>query len=313
MRAPSSGTAAKAAPQPANAVTTSILLVLVANLGFTITDASSKWLVLAGFAAVQLAFMRYVTHFIIVVGQEGLASGFRRNPFACERWGLVALRGVILAVSTSVNFVALKFLPLTITSTIMFSAPLIVALLSWPILGERVGPVRWFAIFMGFTGVVIAVRPFGEEIHWAVLLSILAAIMLAVYSILTRILAGEVKTSTMQFYTGVTGVALYGPLLLVMGAWSEPGNAFNWALLFSLGVFAWGGHQMLTIAHKLAPANLLMPFSYSYIIFMTIASMLVFDQNPDLFTIAGAVIVVIASLIIWRTGIAQEAVPEARK
>lgn len=274
-----------------------IALILMANLLFSFVDTGSKWLALAGLATMQLAFMRYVGHFVINVGLELFQGRLQRNPFACAKPIETALRGSMIAFATCLNFVAIKHLPLPLTATIMFSTPIIICFLSGTILGERVGPYRWGAIVLGFIGVLVAIRPFDADFHWAVFFSLGAAFMYAFYSIWTRRLAGQVATDTMQLYAAVVGTVMLLPFGVAQ--WTSPSDSWSWVVLCSLGVFAWAGHQMLTIAHRFAPANLLMPFGYSFMIYLTIWSYFVFDHIPDFWTLVGAVIVIMAGLIIW--------------
>ena len=136
-----------------------ISLMVSAYLMFAVLDSSAKWLVVAGLSALQVSFIRYAGHFLIslaLIGGGGLTlARFRTaHPF------LVLLRGTLLMLTTVLNFMALKYLPLTLTSTIMFSAPIIVCALSGVFLGERVGLWRWSAIVAGFLGILVAIRPF---------------------------------------------------------------------------------------------------------------------------------------------------------
>ncbi|MEO1549770.1 MAG: DMT family transporter [Pseudomonadota bacterium] len=273
-----------------------IAMMLGAYFLFSLVDTSVKWLVLAGLPAVQLTFFRYVGHFAISLTQIA-AGGLTWDRFATAHMGLVVLRGVLLAVSTYFNFIALNYLPLTVTSSIMFSAPIIVCLLSWPLLGDRVGPVRWAAILLGFCGVLVVIRPFGEAFHWATLLAAHNAVALAVYSILTRKLAGVVATETMQLYMG--GIGTLATLPFLASAWVTPSTPFDWMLMIALGLWGWGGHEILTRAHSYATASVLMPYTYSFMLYLTVASFLVFGDLPDGWTILGAAIIVLSGLIIW--------------
>ena len=81
--------------------------------------------------------------------------------------------------------------------------------------------------------------------------------------------------------------------------WVNPTTTIEWLMLIFIGIFGWAGHELLTRAHSYAPASVLTPFGYSFIVYLTIWSMLIFDHVPDRWTIAGAVIVIISSLIIW--------------
>lgn len=273
-----------------------IAMMLLAYFFFAMIDTSVKWLVLAGLHAFQLSFMRYAGHFaisLIAIGRGGVSI----ERFQTARAGVVLLRSALLVSSTLFNFIALNYLSLTVTSAIMFSAPIIVCALSVPLLGEKVGPWRWFAIALGFSGVLVVMRPFGDGFHWAEILSAYNAFALALYSILTRQLSGVVAAETMQFYTGALGTIVLLPFAIM--TWSMPASTLDWSLMILLGVWGWCGHELLTRAHGFAPANTLMPFTYSFMIYLTIASFLVFSNIPDKWTILGAMIVVVSGLIIW--------------
>ena len=271
-------------------------LMLIAYFVFSCIDTSVKWLGVLGLHALQLAFMRYAAHFFIslfIIGKDG----FSRDSFWTDRPWTVIFRGSLIMFSTVLNFVAVRYLPLTLTATILFSAPLIVCALSWPMLGERVGLWRWLAIAVGFVGVVIAIRPFDESFHPAMILSIGAATCFALYSIFTRKLSGKVSTNTLQFYAGAVGFFALLPFAIVN--WQNPQTLLDWSLMLGLGVLGWGGHQLLTNAHRFAPASTLMPYGYSFIVYLTIWSYLIFDHLPDQWTITGAAIIIAAGLLIW--------------
>ena len=274
-----------------------ILMMLVTYFLFSLVDTSVKWLLYAGLGSFQLAFMRYASHFVISLSTIAW-GGVSLSRFATPHLGLVLFRGFLLVSATALNFIVLRYLSLTVVSAIMFSAPIIVCLLSWPLLGERVGPWRWFAIILGFSGVLVVIRPLGESFHWAALLTCYNAVALALYSIITRRLSGLVAAETMQFYMGALGTFSLLPLAFL--DWTTPSSLFEWVLMCVLGVWAWAGHGLLTRAHGLAPANTLMPYTYSFMIFLTIESYIVFAEFPDQWTLIGASIVVISGLIIWK-------------
>lgn len=273
-----------------------IVLTLSAYAGFSCIDSSAKWLALAGLPAFQIAFMRYLGHFLISAGLIA-RGGISLDRFSTERFGLVLLRSVLLMASTALNFIAVRYLPLTLTGTIMFLAPILICALSFPLLGERVGPWRWSAIVVGFFGVVIAIRPFDADFHWAVFLSLTSVTCMSGYSILTRKLAGIVAPDTMQFYSGLVGTLALLPLAILV--WEMPETGLEMTILVSIGFFGWFGHQLLTTAFSYAPASALTPFSYVFIVYLTIWSIVLFDEWPDHWTLVGGAIVVASGLVIW--------------
>lgn len=273
-----------------------IALMLTAYLLFSFTDTSVKWLSLAGIPAMQLAFMRFGVHLALSTGPM---LGRDHSGWTAPRAqaALMLLRGGLLLVSTSTNFIALRYLDLTVVAAIQFSSPILVCALSVPLLGERVGPWRWGAIVLGFLGVLIVVRPWSAEFHPAAMLSVISATSLALFSILTRRLAGVAAPRTMQLYGGLVGTVVLLPVAIWV--WQAPATPLDWGLMFAVGLFAWSGHHFFSRAHGYAPASVLMPFSYSFLIYLAISGFLVFGTVPDVMTLTGAAVIALAGLTIW--------------
>lgn len=271
-------------------------LILVAWAFFASVDTSVKWLALAGLPALQLAFMRYFVAFLLST-LRGLQHGQVFEWRERRDMMLVLIRGALLVTATVLNFIALAYLPLSVTSSILNSAPIILTALAVPLLGERVGPFRWAAVIVGFIGVLIVIRPFGAEFHWATLLMVVNAIFMAFFAILTRMLSGRIATQTMQVYMGALGSAvLLVPALLT---WQMPETAGQWTLLLAIGGFAWVGHEIYGRAHAFAEASVLIPFNYSFIVYLTLAGYLFFGDVPDAMVLLGAGIIVGSGLVIW--------------
>lgn len=272
-----------------------ISLMLGAYLLFSFIDAGAKWLALLGLPSAQLAFMRYAPHFL--VSSAIIVRTHKLSSLTSSHAPMLIFRGSLLMGSTILNFFAVRYLPLTLTSTILFSAPLMACMLSQPMLAEKVGLFRWTAVLFGFAGVIIAIRPFDESFHWAALLSLGGAFCFALYALLTRKYAGRVSTDVMQFYSGAVGTICLLPFAIL--SWQNPVSSTDWVIMVSLGIFGWAGHQLLTQAHRFAATSILMPFGYSFILFLTIWSYLIFDHLPDRWTLIGGSIVVLSGLFIW--------------
>lgn len=273
-----------------------IALMLLAYLLFSVTDTTVKWLSVAGLPVLQLAFMRYAVHLGLSTGPM---LGRDHSGWTAPRRQALAMlaRGALLMLSTVCNFVALSFLDLTMTAAIMFSSPILVCALSVPLLGERVGPWRWGAILLGFVGVLIVVRPWSAEFHPAAILSLTSALCLALFSIMTRAMAGVAAPRTMQLYAGLVGTIALLPAAIWV--WQTPDTGADWALMCAIGVSAWAGHHFFSQAHGYAPASVLMPYSYSFLIYLAVAGYLVFGTVPDGQTLLGAVVIAVAGLVIW--------------
>jgi len=272
-----------------------ISLMLAALVCYTLIDSCAKLLSSAGLPTMEVVFVRYAGQLVLVLAlfapREGTALVRTRSL------RLELARGLCLLGSTVFNFIAITFLPLTVTSAISFTMPLILCALSIPLLGETVGWRRWAAIAVGFLGVLIIVRPGTEAFHPAVILSLVTALFSALYNLLTRKLAGVDGTTTQQFYAAAAATVCIAPFSL--GGWTWPHEVVGWSAFFGIGVAALIGHLFATTAHRYAPASVLAPFGYLQIIFMTASSWLVFNQPPDLWIYIGAPIVMASGFYIW--------------
>lgn len=270
-------------------------LSLFAYLLFTGIDSSAKWLGQIGIAAVQVVFLRYAIHLLLVA-----VVHIPRHGTSLVRTGslpLQFLRAMALLGATTFNFLALQYLPLTVTGAIAFTVPLMVCALSVPLLGESVGWRRWSAIATGFLGVLIIVRPGSDAFHPAALLSLAASLSTAFYMLLTRRVSGFDSPATSQFYVGIIATVILLPAVVFF--WSWPQSLDGWIAFFAVGIFGFAGHQVATTASGLAPVSVLAPFAYFQIIFLAISSWLVFGQPPDIWLYIGAPIVIGSGLYIW--------------
>ena len=272
---------------------TGILLMVTAMVFFTLLDAIAKHLVQSLPPPVAV-FGRYTVAFLLSLAII-LRKGGPRLMATHHPW-LQALRGVLLMVSTILNFVAIMYLQLAQTAAIFFTIPLWVCALSVPILGERVGLRRWLAVAVGFCGVLVIMRPGTESFHWAMLLSLTASLCGAIYNIVTRKVGGRDRAETSLFYVGMVGAAAAAvPLPFV---WQTP-QGLQWLLLGLMGVAGTIGHFMLIQAHRLAPASALAPFMYTQIVWMILVGYAFFGDVPDFWTLAGAAIVVASGLVLF--------------
>jgi len=269
--------------------------MMVAFFCFAIMDTSAKWLVLAAIPALQVAFLRYFVHFIWVIifyfPKHGLDITRSNTPRA------QILRACLLFSGTALNFTALKYLPLTTTMAFFFAAPMLVCLLSIPILKEKVGIKRFSAIVVGFIGVLIIVAPWGDAFDVHILYAVGALFGASVYFVMTHYVAGKDSNSVSQFYCA--GVATIILLPVIIQIWRWPASALEWFLLLLIGSLGMFGHSMLTLAHRFAEASVLAPTVYSQVIYMTFFSWLLFDNIPTLSTAIGIAIIVARGLYIW--------------
>lgn len=278
-----------------SSLTLGYVLMLGAFLCFSIMDTSAKWLVGAAVPALQVAWLRYVGHLIVVVAVY--APGKGASIVRSNNPKLQCGRAAFLLAATSLNFTALQYLPLTLTIAIFFVTPLMVCLLSIPVLGEKVGLKRLLAVLAGFFGVLVIVAPWSQSFDPHVFISILAMLCGSGYFVMSRLIAGVDSNATTQVYVSGLGTILLAPVALHFWIW--PGSLHAWSLLILIGTLGMIGHSMVVRAHQFAEASVLAPIVYSQVIFIALLSWVVFGEPPDQQTLMGTAIIVGSGLFIW--------------
>ncbi|HSS70143.1 MAG TPA: DMT family transporter [Casimicrobiaceae bacterium] len=264
-----------------------ILLFLLAGLCLSSLDATAKYLV-RDHDLFLVVWARYAGQMLVVTPfawQRG-GPGFWRT----QRLGMQLLRSAFLLVATFCFFGGLRYLPLAEASAIIFLTPVLVVVLSGPLLGERPDRTRWIAVITGFVGIMILVRPGSAIFHPAALLLVVAAVCNALFFVITRKLVDENAYATL-FYSalvGTVGLSLALP-------WEVGDSTAGWRealMLVLLGLLAGLGHWFVIGAYRLAPASLLTPLAYLQIIWATSYGYLIFGQLPDRWSALGMAIVV---------------------
>ncbi len=176
-----------------------------------------------------------------------------------------------------------------------FVAPILVALLSVPLLREHVGRHRWFAIGVGFIGVLVMLRPGSGVFQWASVVVLGSAFCYALLMVSTRAFKVTESSEALMFWPAfgiaVTGVLL-APFFWVTPAWGDL------ALFAAAGLFGTLGIVCLTHAFRLAPAAVVSPFEYSALIWATLLGYLLWGELPDSVTVIGAGIIIASGLYI---------------
>ena len=270
-----------------------IAMVSVTTLCFAALDSSAKWLVMV-LPVFQVVWLRFVTHSLL-----GILVLTPKYGWALYRTGqprLQLLRALMQAVMTALNFWALQYLQLDVTGAIQFSVPILIAVISARLLGERLDARRWIAILVGFAGVLLIVRPGSQGFHPAIILSLLNAVLYALFNMLTRRLAAPELPATTQLWSALGAAVLLTPFGLMH--WTPPQVAIAWILVLAMGAFGGLGHLMVTQAHRYASAAVLGPFLYQQIIYMTLFGWLLFGHVPDAAVIGGASVVVASGLYL---------------
>ncbi len=271
-----------------------ILWMLATMLCFITLDATMKHL-LESYSLVQVTWGRFFFATIIAA----LACGRSLGKLAKSKVpGKQALRSLILMSTTAVFNAGIRTTPLATATTIMFLSPILVTLLSIPLLGEKVGLRRWAGIIVGFTGAVIVVQPWQGGlggIGLGLFFLLVAALLNANYQIVTRMVRDDDPLTSLLF-TATAGALVTS--LIVPWFWSWP-TAFDWLLLIGSGLVGALGHLCLIRALRLAPASVVAPFSYSSLVWATLFGFVIWGDWPDFWTWLGAALIIGSGLYIF--------------
>jgi drug/metabolite transporter (DMT)-like permease len=264
-------------------------LMVLALVLFSGLDTSAKYLATrSSLPIVQIAWVRFAGQGLLMLT---LLSALPLSTlFATRKPKLELLRSVLMALTTVCNFLALEHLRLDQTVTVVFLAPLFVALLAGPFLGEWVGWRRLVAIIVGFLGILIVVRPGIATLHPAFVFAFGAMFAYALFMLMTRYLAAYDAPLAMLFYSILIGTIVLAPFAIWEWVW--PASAFEWLLLLVLGVLGGIGHYLFIHANRLAPASIVAPFLYLQLISMVAFGYLVFNELPDVWTLVGSAVII---------------------
>lgn len=275
-----------------------------AALIFAAQDGISRHLA-AEYNVLMIVMIRYWFFAAFVCALAARAPGGLRGALRTRYPALQALRGVILAAEVAVMFVGFVTLGLIESNAIFTAYPLLVAALSGPILGEQVGWRRWSAIGVGFVGVLIILQPGSGVFSPYALMPFAAALMFAVYSLLTRYVARGDAAAVSFLYTGVVGAVA----ISLVGIWFwEPMSRGDWAWMAVLCVSAAAGHWSLIKAYEAAEASAVQPFAYLQLVLVSIIGLAVFGETLRLNVVIGCALVVAAGLFtLWRARVRARA------
>jgi drug/metabolite transporter (DMT)-like permease len=293
-------------------------------LVFSLQDSVIKSI--SGDHAVTLAIViRAIVTFPIIVAMVAMAGGIRQLD--TPLWPMLVLRGAVLLCSYTVYFMAFPALPLAEAIALYFTVPLIVTVLSGPLLGERVSAQAWGAVAVGLLGVAIILRPGMGLFEPAALLSLISAFTYAYAMILARKYGAQAPATVMVFYQNA--VYLLGALLIALGVklfgiqppghpsldflvrgWAVPGWR-DLLLMAACGVIAAVGSTLLSQAYRSGAANIVTPFEYTGMIWAVVFGYAFFGEVPKLSTIGGMILIAGAGILALRAGVNQQAVQTA--
>lgn len=272
-----------------------VLLFLIAVAVIGTMDMIIK-LASASLSTTQIVWGRYVGQCIailLIFGPAGMTICLRSKAP-----GLHVARTLVMFIANFSFMAALRYLPLTEANVVGFVSPLLLTALTYPVLGEQVGPGRWAAVVAGFVGVLIVMQPGTTMFQWAALLPLIMAINAAIYHVLTPIVARVEDPAISIYFLSIIGAVAMS--LVVPWYWTPP-DALGWAMLLSIGACGAIGHLLIVRAFAHAPASLLAPFFYVHLIWATIYGWFVFGDVPTLATMIGGTLIIVSGIYVYRS------------
>lgn len=284
------------------------VFAIVATTIFGVQDGISKYLGEL-YSPIFVALIRYIAFGAFVLVISARSPGGIRAAARTKRPVLQWVRGTLMAIQIVLAIVCFAYVGLMQTQAIFASAPIFVALLSMPVLGEMVGWRRWLAILAGLVGVLVLLIPKGDglslsDFGWNTLLPLIGAVNVALYAIVTRLVSRVDDSQTSFFYLGIPGVivlGLFGPFYWVTPA---PGD---WLWLGLLCITGMGSHYLLIRAYELLDAVAVQPVTYLQLVVGAAIGVWVFGEVMGVTLVVGASIVVAAGLFtVWREHIISQ-------
>ncbi len=269
----------------------------VTMLIFAVQDGISQYLA-REYNVFFIVMVRYWFFALFVFILCSKQPGGLRKAISTKQPFLQVFRGALLALEVIVMITSFTLLGLIESHAIFSIYPLLVAALSGPVLKEFVGWKRWSAIFIGFMGVMIILKPSNNVFSLEAIIPLVAALMFALYSLLTRYAARQDTSMTSFFWTGLIGAVVMS--IVGSGYWIAL-KPVDWAWLGLLCILACLAHYLLIKCYELSEASSLQPFAYLQLLFATIIGLWIFSEKLEVHVVMGALLVVLSGLFaIWR-------------
>lgn len=272
-------------------------LALFDGMGLIIKHLSPRY------SAAELSAWRnvfgLVPSLIVLFGSKAWWDNGR--VWRLRQWRMALLRGLILTFAQFSFYLSLGLLSFATASTITYANSLFAVALAVPLLGEKVGALRWGAVVVGFIGVIWIVRPGSDAFSPAALLPLGAAMCYALVGVTARMMDGDVPTPLINLYSSV--VALVGAVLLALltGGFTQVQETTDMALIVMMGGFGGSAVLLLIMAYRMTEQSNLAPFNYFGIPLAFVLGWVFFDETPWSELFPGALLILASGLlIVWR-------------
>ena len=239
----------------------------------------------------QISHGRFVFAFIGI----GLAALVVRPKLTRPHWGLHLGRTTAGWGGVTLMFASVAYIPLVDATAITFLNPVFAMMLAIPLLGERVGRIRWSAAALALAGALVLLRPTPDSFQPAALLALCAAVIMGFELILIKRLAGKESPFQVLLFNNFLGLIIAS--VAVLTVWDMPSGP-QWLVLISLGVCMAVAQACFVNAMARADASFVAPFSYGTLIFAALYDVLFYNVIPEAITLIGAAIIVTGAILL---------------
>ena len=280
-----------------NNVLLGICLMVVTTFMFSAMDGVSRFLAERNNVFTLVTMRYWFIAMIMIISCLFLKNSLTKILYTKQPYKQFT-RGLILSLNNCLVVYTFTLLGLVETHAIIACYPLIVAGLSVPFLGEKFGWKRWTAIFVGFVGVIIILRPTTNIISEGSIFALIGAVMFAVYLILTRYVSRQDSAITSFFWTGIGGTVTMSIISLFI--WNNILEE-DYLWLFIMCLLSASSHFMMVKTLQVAEASVIQPFSYLQLVFGSIIGVTIFSESINSMIVIGVIVVIGSGLFTtWR-------------
>ena len=269
-----------------------IIFAILAYFSFSLLDAIQKTTVIYH-SIFQILFLKYFFTLFLSLAESYRKKNF--NFYKTKNSQLQITRSILSVIESGLFVLSFRYLSLADAHSIGSLTPVIVVALSALILREKVNLKTWIAIFFGFLGVLIIMRPGLSIFDPKSLIPLGAAFFLSLYQIVTRKASQYDSSETSLFYTSIVGITL---MIFIIPFYWQPMQSFSYFLFIGVGIFFSLGIYFRIIALSYAKASVVQPFHYTLILWAIILGFIFYNDIPDTTTLIGAIIITISGIYV---------------
>jgi drug/metabolite transporter (DMT)-like permease len=288
------------------------LAIILSLVALTLFDAMGLIIkhLSDGYSAAELSAWRnlfgLIPSIIALWSSRAWHAGGRRLKI--RQWKLALIRGAVVTCAQLCFYMSLGLMAFATASTITYASALFTTALAIPILGEKVGWVRWIAVLVGFVGVIMVVQPGSDSFSAYALLPLAAAAFYALVGVTARLFDDDVPSPLVNLYSSIAAVIGAFTIAYFWGGFTPIASLTDLGWIMAMGGFGGTAVLFLVVSYRMTEQSNLAPFSYFGIPLAFVMGWAFFDETPWNTLFPGAILIAAGGLlIVWRERMRQRA------